>query len=77
MREIQASEAKTHLPNFSMTSSVGRPWSSSDMARIVPEMHLRQAEVDRAFPKIKALRQRTGKITVDELASAEHPGHKC
>jgi hypothetical protein len=42
----------------------------------VPETHLRQAEVDRAILKIKALRQRTGKITVDELASAKHQGHK-
>jgi antitoxin (DNA-binding transcriptional repressor) of toxin-antitoxin stability system len=45
-------------------------------ARIVPETHLRQAEVDRAILKIKALRQRTGKITVDELVSAKREGHK-
>jgi hypothetical protein len=41
----------------------------------VPEAHLQQAEVDRAILNLKALRRRTGKITVDELASAKHEGH--
>jgi hypothetical protein len=35
----------------------------------VPKAHLRQAEADRAIANIKALRQRTEKITVDELVS--------
>ena len=47
------------------------------IARIVPEAHLRQAEVDTAIANIKALRQRAGKITVEELVSAKHEGHKC
>jgi len=34
------------------------------IARIVPEAHLRQAEVDTAIASIKTLRKRTGKITV-------------
>ena len=37
-------------------------------ARIVPDAHLRQAEVDIVIANIEALRQRTGKITVDELS---------
>jgi antitoxin (DNA-binding transcriptional repressor) of toxin-antitoxin stability system len=45
------------------------------IARIVPEAHRRQAEIDRAIESIKALRQRTGKITLDELLSARHEGH--
>jgi antitoxin (DNA-binding transcriptional repressor) of toxin-antitoxin stability system len=80
MREIQAPEAKTSpSPNYSMTSSAGRPIVIPDMgraiARIVPEADVRQAEVDRAIASIRALRQRTGKITVDEF-SAKHEGHK-
>ncbi len=46
------------------------------IARIVPEGHLRQAEVHRAIANIKALRRRTGKITLDKLVSATHEGHK-
>jgi antitoxin (DNA-binding transcriptional repressor) of toxin-antitoxin stability system len=46
------------------------------IARIVPEAHQRQAEIDRAIENIKALRQRAGKITLDELLSAGHEGHK-
>jgi prevent-host-death family protein len=46
------------------------------IARIVPEAHLRQAEVDTAIASIKTLRKRTGKITVEALVSAKHEGHK-
>jgi hypothetical protein len=42
----------------------------------VPEAHLRQEEIDKAIDGIMALRKRTGKITVDELLSARHEGHK-
>jgi hypothetical protein len=46
------------------------------IARIMPEAHLRQAAIDRAIANIKALRERTGKITVGELVSAKRDGHK-
>jgi antitoxin (DNA-binding transcriptional repressor) of toxin-antitoxin stability system len=49
----------------------GRP-----IARIVPEPHRRQEEVDKAIGRVKALRRRIGKITLDELLSARHEGHK-
>jgi prevent-host-death family protein len=80
MREIQASEAKTRLPQLLddvergetvVITRHGRP-----IARLVPEAHLRQAEIDKAIENIKALRQRTGKIALDELLSARHEGHK-
>jgi prevent-host-death family protein len=80
MREIQATEAKTHLPQLLddvergesiVITRHGRP-----IARIVPEAHRRQAEIDRAIEGIRALRRRTGKITVAELLSARHEGHK-
>ena len=80
MREFQASEAKTHLPQLLNDVERGETIvitrHGRAIARIVPEAHLRQAEVDRAITNIKALRQRTGKITVDELVSAKHEGHK-
>ncbi len=49
----------------------GRP-----IARIVPEPQRRQEEVDKAIESIKALRKRIGKITLDELLSTRHEGHK-
>ena len=80
MREIQASEAKTHLPQLlddvERRETIVITRHGRAIARIVPEVHLRQAEVDRAIANIKALRRRTGKITVDELLSAKHEGHK-
>ena len=80
VREIQASEAKTHLPRLLdeveggetlVITRHGRP-----VARIVPELARRQEEIDRAIHSIKALRKRTGRITVEEILSARHEGHK-
>jgi len=80
MREIQASDAKTHLPQF--LDDVERGESlvitrhGRAIARIVPEAHRRQEEIDKAIENIKALRQRTGKIPLHELLSSRHEGHK-
>ena len=80
MREIQASEAKARLP--SLLDAVERGETviitrhGKPIARIVPEVDRRQEEVDRAIESIKALRQRTGKISVEELLSAKHEGRK-
>lgn len=80
MRDIQASDAKTHLPQILdevergetvRITRHGRP-----IARIVPETDRRQVEIDKAIVKIKALRRRTGKVTLDELLAFRHEGHK-
>jgi prevent-host-death family protein len=80
VREIQASEAKTHLPQLlddvERGETVVITRHGRAIARIVPEAQRRQAEIDRAIESIKALRQRTGKITLEELLSARHEGHK-
>jgi prevent-host-death family protein len=79
MRDIQASEAKTHLPQILdevergetvRITRHGRP-----IARIVPETNRRQAEIDKAVANIRALRQRTGKVTTEEILSFRHEGH--
>jgi prevent-host-death family protein len=79
MREIQASEAKTHLPqllddvergDIIVITRHGRA-----IARLIPEMDRRREEIDQAILGIKALRKRTGKVTVEELLSARHEGH--
>lgn len=80
MREIQASEAKAHLP--SLLDDVERGETliitrhGRAIARIIPEAELRQAEIDEAIESIKALRSRSGKITVEEILSARHEGHE-
>ena len=80
MRQVQASEAKTHLPQLLDDVERGETIvitrHGRAIARIVPEVDLRQAEIDRAIAKIKAFRERTGKLTVDEPVSAKHEGHK-
>ena len=80
MREVQASEAKTHLPKLLdavergeviVITRHGRP-----IARIVPEHALRQKEIDQAIANIKALRSRVGRLTTEEILSARDEGRK-
>lgn len=81
MREIQASDAKTHLPQLLdevergetiVITRHGRP-----IARLVPEAERRQAEIDEALENIRALGKRiTSRITLKELLSYRHEGHK-
>ena len=80
MREIQASDAKTHLPQLLddvergeslVITRHGRP-----IARLTPEVDRRREETDQAIAAITALRRRTGKVTVAELLSARHEGHR-
>jgi prevent-host-death family protein len=80
MREIQASEAKVHLPQLLdevergatlIITRHGRP-----IARIVPETDRRQEEIDKALAGIRELRGRTGRITAGELLSARDEGRK-
>jgi prevent-host-death family protein len=79
-REVQASEAKTRLPQLLdevergetiVITRHGRP-----IARIVPEGERRQREIDRAIEEIKQLQKRAGEMTVEEILSALHEGHK-
>ncbi|HEY9142363.1 MAG TPA: type II toxin-antitoxin system Phd/YefM family antitoxin [Bryobacteraceae bacterium] len=80
MREIQASEAKVHLPQLldeverGATLIITR--HGRRIARIVPEVDRRQEEIDKAIAAIRALGQRTGKITLRELLSARDEGRR-
>jgi prevent-host-death family protein len=80
-RDIQALPAKTHLPTILddvekgetiRITRHGRP-----VARIVPEIDRRQAEIDQAIANIRALRRHTGKISVEELIAWRHEGREC
>lgn len=80
MREIQASEAKTHLPQLldeverGATLIITR--HGHRIARIVPEFDWRQDKIDKALGAIRDLRKRTGSISVAELLSARDEGRK-
>jgi prevent-host-death family protein len=80
MREIQASEAKVHLPQLldeverGATLIITR--HGRRIARIVPETDRRQEEIDRALAAIRELRRCAGRITVGELLSARDEGRK-
>ena len=80
MRDFQASDAKTHLPQIldsverGQTVRItrhGRP-----IARLVPEADCRQSEVDQAIANIRALRNRVQKLSLEEIRSFRHEGHK-
>jgi prevent-host-death family protein len=83
-REVQASVAKTHfsqlLDEVERGATIvilrhGRP-----IARIVPDEEIRRARVRVAIENMKKLaRERTerfGPMTLDEILSARHEGHK-
>ena len=84
LREVQASEAKTHLPRLldeverGVTIVITR--HGRRIARLVPEVQRRQQEIGEAIDAIKKLGKEIGKrntdITVEEIISSIHEGHK-
>jgi prevent-host-death family protein len=80
MREIQASEAKAHLPQLLDDVERGETLiitrHGRAIARIIPEVDRRQEEVDKAIANIRVLRERNGKVTAEELLSARDEGRK-
>jgi prevent-host-death family protein len=80
MREVQAANAKTHLPQLLdavergetiIITRHGRP-----VARLIPDTGNRAARTARAIDRIKALRSRKERIAVEELLSARDEGHR-
>jgi len=84
MREVQSSEAKTHLPQLLdevergatiVITRHGRP-----IARLVPEGERRRRDIAEAIETMKKLAkeraERFGTMTVDEILSLRHEGHK-
>ena len=80
MRHIQASEAKTHLPQLLDDVERGETLiitrHGRRIARIVPELDRRQEEIDKSLSAIRELRKRTGRIALSELLSARDEGRK-
>lgn len=80
MRQIQASEAKAHLPQLLDDVERGETLiitrHGRRIARIVPELDRRQEEIDKSMAGIRELRKRTGRISLGELLSARDEGRK-
>ena len=81
MREIQASEAKTHLPRLLDDVERGETIlitrHGRAIARLVPEVDRRQTEISQAVANIRAMRQSTtDKLTLKEILASRHEGHR-
>lgn len=80
MREIQASEAKTHLPRLLGDVERGETLLITRhgriIARIVPESTCQQAGRAAAVARIKQLRKTAPGVTVRELLSARDEGRR-
>ena len=80
MREIKASEAKTHLS--SLLDEVERGETlvitrrGKPIARIVPEAKIRREQVGRALADLEAFRKTMPPMSVEEILFARHEGHK-
>ena len=80
MREVQASEAKTHL--LSLLDEVERGETliitrhGRAIARLVPERDGKREDIRRAIAEMKAARKGAGKITVEEILSARDEGRR-
>lgn len=80
MREVQASEAKTHLlqllDDVEHGETVVITRHGKRIAHLVPDAEQRRAAVAAAIEGIKELRKRTGKVTLQEILDARHEGHR-
>ncbi len=80
MREVQASDAKTHLPRLLDDVEAGETLvitrHGKPIARLVPERDVRRENMDRIFAKMDAIRRRGPGMTLDEILAARHEGHR-
>ena len=80
MREVQASDAKTHLPQIlddvERGDTVVITRHGRAIARLVPETACRQAEIEQAITELGELRRRAGRVAISELLTARHEGHR-
>jgi prevent-host-death family protein len=80
MDQVAASDAKARLSELLdrvekgetvVITRHGRP-----VARLVPDEDMRQKEINEAIASMKARAKRVGKISLKELLSSIHEGHK-
>ncbi len=80
MREVQASDAKIHLPRLLSEVEHGETIvitrHGKPIARIVPEVDQRQVRVRQAMARLEEFRRTMPRLTLDEILSSRHEGHK-
>lgn len=80
MRRIQASEAKTHLPRLLDEVERGETLvitrHGKAVAHLVPAASRERERVLQALEAIATLRERTGKLSNEELLALRHEGHR-
>ncbi|HZT87016.1 MAG TPA: type II toxin-antitoxin system prevent-host-death family antitoxin [Stellaceae bacterium] len=84
VREVQASEAKTHL--LQLLDDVERGETivitrrGRAIARLVPEAQQRRRDIEEAFAEIDKIarerREEFGPVTLEEMLAWRHEGHK-
>jgi prevent-host-death family protein len=78
MQSIQASEAKTHflriLDDVERGESVIVTRHGKPIARITPEREIDPEKVKRTAESMRALRQRIGKLSLEEILSSRDEG---
>lgn len=78
MQTYQASEAKTHflriLDDVERGESVVITRHGKPVARISPETGIDRKRVQEAMESMRALRQRIGKLSLEEILSARDEG---
>jgi len=78
MRIVQASEAKTHflsiLKDVECGESVIVTHHGKRVARLIPDVEIDRERVQRAIDKMRALRQRIGKVSIEEILSMRDEG---
>jgi prevent-host-death family protein len=80
MREIQASEAKTHLPQLldeiERGESIIITRHGRAIARLIPEDVMRRDGQAEAVERLKALRATMPRVPLNELMAMRHEGHR-
>jgi prevent-host-death family protein len=80
MRSVQAAEAKTHLSNLLDEVESGRTIvitrHGKAIARLIPEADSHRERVAALKAQIEAFRKSGPKLTLDEILSSRHEGHK-
>ncbi|HEY4344462.1 MAG TPA: type II toxin-antitoxin system prevent-host-death family antitoxin [Parvibaculum sp.] len=81
MREIQASEAKTHfsslLDDVERGETIAITRHGKVIAQLEPKKDDQQAKVAQTFAKLEELRKTVrSKVTTEEILQWRHEGHK-
>jgi prevent-host-death family protein len=78
MQTIQASEAKTKflsiLDEVERGATIVVTRHGKPIARIVPEAAINRERVERAIDGMRTLRQKIGKLSLDEILSSRDEG---